>query len=154
MPKLWIKGETMDFLKEAISEAKKALLLGEVPVGAVIVLNNRVIARAHNLKETLNDPSAHAEILAIREASGILQNWRLSECEMYVTLEPCPMCAGAISESRIKSLYIGTFDPTKGGCGSVINIAQNVYLNNHININWMYNEECSILLKDFFKRKR
>ena len=154
MPKLWIKGETMDFLKEAISEAKKAFLLGEVPVGAVIVLNNKIIARAHNLKETLNDPCAHAEILAIREAAASLQNWRLSGCEMYVTLEPCPMCAGAISESRISSLYIGTFDPVKGGCGSVINIAQSDNLNNHISLNWMYNEECSTLLKDFFKRKR
>lgn len=142
------------FMFEAICEAKRSLMLKEVPVGAVIVKNGVIISRAHNLRETLKDPTAHAEILAIKKASEILQNWRLSGCSMYVTLEPCPMCAGAILQSRISNLFIGTFDPTAGACGSVVNLLQNDLLNHWTNINWTYNIECSDLLVNFFKNRR
>ena len=98
------------YINEAIKEAKKAYAIGEVPVGAIIVKNDTIIARAHNLKESLLDPTCHAEILAIRKACNAINNWRLSDCTMYVTLEPCPMCASAIAQSRISNLYIGTFD--------------------------------------------
>jgi tRNA(adenine34) deaminase len=142
------------FMQEAILEARKAAIIDEVPVGAVIVKNGIIIARAHNLKETLKNVSAHAEMLAIDKASAVLNTWRLDDCNIYVTLEPCPMCAGAIIQSRIKNLYIGTFDPTGGACGSVIDLTGNPALNFHVNVNWLYDEECSILLTDFFKRKR
>lgn len=143
-----------EFINEALKEAKRSLLLHEVPVGAVIVKDNKIIARSHNLRETLQDATAHAEILAIKNACDILGNWRLSGCDMYVTLEPCPMCAGAILQSRISKLYIGMFDPSVGACGSVINLIQNDALNHWTEINWLYNEECGDLLTDFFKDKR
>lgn len=143
-----------NFLLEAIEEAKKAKNLGEIPVGAVIVKNNKIIARAHNMIENLKDPTAHAEVLVIKMACKVIQNWRLNGCELYVTLEPCSMCAGAICQSRISKVYIGTFDSVSGACGSVINILQNKYLNSNIDIKWVYNEECSILLKKFFQSKR
>lgn len=144
----------MDFMKEAIVEARKALILDEVPVGAVIVKDNKIIARGHNLRETLNLPLAHAEVLAIKEASEKLNSWRLTGCKLYVTLEPCIMCAGAIAQARISEVYIGTLDPDAGACGSVVNILQNDNLNLHTKIHWLYNEECSQLLTDFFKCKR
>jgi tRNA(adenine34) deaminase len=142
------------FIYEAIKEAKRSLLLDEVPVGAIIVKDNIIIARAHNLRETLQDATAHAEVLAIKKACEVLGGWRLTGCNMYVTLEPCPMCAGAILQSRISKLYIGAFDPSVGSCGSVINILQNDALNHWIQINWLYNAECGNLLPDFFKDKR
>lgn len=144
----------LDFMEKAIEEAKRALYLKEVPVGAVIVKDDKIIAKAHNLRETLKNPLAHAEILAIEKASEVLGNWRLSGCSMYVTLEPCPMCAGAILQSRISNLYIGAFDANLGACGSVINLTQNKYLNSFINVNWIYDEQCSNLLKDFFQKLR
>lgn len=143
-----------DYLEEAIEEAKKAYDMGEVPVGAVIVLDGKIVARTHNLKESLNDATAHAEILAIRAACKVLNNWRLQNCEMYVTLEPCPMCAAAICAARIKNLYIGTFDPSIGACGSVINILQNEHLKYNANVQWLYSDECSNIITDFFKAKR
>ena len=143
-----------EFIAEALREAERSLLLDEVPVGAVIVKDNKIIARTHNLRETLQDATAHAEVLAIKKACEVLGSWRLTECDMYVTLEPCPMCAGAILQSRIRKLYIGAFDPRAGACGSVINLLQNDGLNHWIEINWLYNEECSNLLTNFFKNKR
>ena len=143
-----------DFMREAIKEAKKSFVSGEIPVGAVIVKDDNIIARAHNLRETLQDPLAHAELIAIKEASKYINNWRLKECSMYVTLEPCPMCAGAILQSRIKKLYIGTFDPDAGACGSVINVLQDEHFNHYVNVNWLYSEECSSIISDFFKEKR
>ena len=142
------------FLQEAINEAKIAAQKGEVPVGVVIVKDNKIIASGHNVKEHTNDPTNHAEIVAIRNATKVIGNWRLSECDMYVTLEPCTMCAGAIVQSRIRRLYIGTFDPKAGGCGSVFNITQSDYLNHWVNVIWMYNEECSDILQQFFQQKR
>ncbi|GLC30506.1 nucleoside deaminase [Clostridium omnivorum] len=142
------------FMNEALKEARRALIMKEVPVGAVIVKDGRVISRAHNLKETLSDPTAHAEILAIRSACENLNNWRLNGCEMYVTLEPCAMCASAIAQARISKLCIGTFDPTAGACGSVIDLLGTNSLNYCVPVEWMYNEESSIILKEFFKMKR
>lgn len=142
------------FLNEAMGEAKIAKLEGEIPVGAVIVKDNKIIARAHNLKEKLNSPSAHAEIIALEKAAKALNNWRLRGCEMYVTLEPCPMCAACICQSRISKVYIGTFDPISGACGSVINLIQNEYLKYNTQVEWLYSEECSNILKEFFKEIR
>ena len=142
------------FIHEALKEAKRSLSLNEVPVGVVIVKDNEIIARAHNLRETLQDVTAHAEILAIRKACAVIGGWRLTGCDMYVTLEPCPMCAGAILQSRIRKLYIGMFDPSVGACGSVINLLQNDQINHWTEINWLYNEECGNILTDFFKNKR
>lgn len=144
----------MDFMNEALKEAKKAYEKGEVPVGAVIVRDNKIIAKAHNLKESSNQVIDHAEILAIREASNALNNWRLSECELYVTLEPCPMCAAAIMQSRIRKIHIGTIDSVAGACGSVINLVQNDNLSCFIDVNWEYNKECSEILVQFFNNKR
>ncbi|EJT5939601.1 TPA: nucleoside deaminase [Clostridium perfringens] len=141
-------------LSLALEEAEKAREKGEVPVGAVIVKNGEIIARAHNLKETLKDPTAHAEILAIREACNKLNNWRLHGCEMYVTLEPCPMCAGAILQSRLSKIYIGTFDDTTGAAGSVVNILQNYNLNYFLEVVWENDDKCSKILTNFFKDRR
>lgn len=142
------------YMKIAIDEAKKALEKSEVPVGAVIVKDDKVIATAHNLKEITKDPTNHAEIIAIRKACENLGRWRLNDCSMYVTLEPCAMCAGAIIQSRIKTLYIGTFDPRAGACGSVFNITQDERLNHWVNVKWLYDEDCSNLLQEFFKERR
>lgn len=142
------------YMTLAIEEAEKALQKNEVPVGAVIVKEGKVISKAHNLKEITNDPTNHAEILAIKEACEFLGRWRLNDCELYVTLEPCPMCAGAIVQSRIKTVHIGTFDPRTGACGSILNITQDERLNHWVKVNWVYNEKCSSLLENFFKGKR
>ena len=144
----------MDYMEIALEEAKKAYSKGEVPVGAVIVKDGEIIARAHNLKETLKSAIAHAEILAIEEASKIIGDWRLNGAEMYVTLEPCPMCAGAILQSRISRLYIGTFNKDMGACGSVVNLVDNRSLNSFVNVIWTYDERCSDILKKFFDLKR
>lgn len=141
-------------MNEALKEAYKALDLNEVPVGAVIVKDGVIIARAHNLRESLQSPIAHAEILVLEQASKILGNWRLTGCELYVTLEPCPMCTGAILQSRISKLHIGTFDQSSGACGSVINLAQNDNLNYFLQVDWCYDERCSQILSDFFRKKR
>ena len=144
----------IDFLQEAIIEARKAYEKDEIPVGAVIVKDKEIIARAHNVKEKNQDCTAHAEIIAIKRASKILNNWRLLGCEMYVTLEPCPMCAAAIAAARIRRVHIGTFDETTGACGSVINIVQNESLNNNVDVKWLYSEECSTIMTGFFGLRR
>ena len=143
------------FMNEAIKEAKKAYDKLEVPIGAVIVKDNKIIARAHNLKEEKQSTIKHAEIIAIEKASKKLKNWRLNECEMYVTLEPCPMCAGAILNSRIKKIYIGAIDERTGACGSKINILQNKELDTSCDIEiGILADECKDLLQDFFKKLR
>ena len=114
--------EKEKFMREALKQAKRAYEKGEIPVGAVIVKDNKIIARAYNEKEEKKDTTRHAEIIAIQKASKKLNAWRLSGCEMYVTLEPCSMCAGALIQARIKKLYIGTMDEKTGACGSVINL--------------------------------
>ncbi|WP_315079673.1 nucleoside deaminase [uncultured Clostridium sp.] len=144
----------MNFLDIAKEEARIAMSKGEVPIGAVIVKDDIVISKAHNLKETLKDATAHAEILAIRKAAKFLGDWRLKGTEMYVTLEPCSMCASAIIQSRISRLHIGTFNKDMGACGSIINLIDNKRLDSFVNVNWLYDEECSKLLMEFFKLKR
>lgn len=143
-----------DFFKIAKEEARLAMNKGEIPVGVVIVMDGKIIGRAHNLKETLNDSTSHAEILAIKKASKFTGDWRLTGAEMYVTLEPCPMCAGAIIQSRISKLYIGTFNKDMGACGSVINITENRWLNSFVDIKWLYDKECSDMMVKFFDDRR
>ena len=144
----------MDYMEIALEEAKKAYNKGEVPVGAIIVKDGEIIAKGYNLKETLNDVTAHAEINAIRNASKKINNWRLNGCEMYVTLEPCFMCTAAIAQARLSRLYIGTFDERMGGCGTIDNIINRDDINNHVNVIWQYDERCSEILKEFFKCRR
>ena len=143
------------FMKLALKEAKKAFDKEEIPVGVVIVKDDKVIAKAHNLKESKNMATSHAEILAIEKACKKLGAWRLLDCEMYVTLEPCPMCAGALINSRIKKLYIGTDDPKTGACGSKLNLLKDFTFNHDIEIERdILKDECSQILKDFFKMLR
>lgn len=141
-------------MEAALEQARIAFDKGEVPVGAVIVKDGQIIAAAHNLKESLKDVTAHAEILAIRKAESLLNNWRLTGCSMYVTLEPCAMCASAIAQSRISSLYIGSPDIDRGACGSVNNIIEEDCINNHVKVFWTYNEDCSEILTNFFRNRR
>lgn len=142
-------------MKEALAEAKKAAAAGEVPVGAVIVKDGEIVGRGHNETETAKDPTAHAEMIAIRQAAKNLGGWRLTGCIMYVTTEPCSMCAGAIVWSRISRLFIGTMDPKSGACGSVFNIPQESRLNHFVEIETgLMQEECSSLMKSFFKELR
>ncbi len=143
------------FMKEALKEAKKAYDKLEVPVGAIVVKDGKIIARAHNLKETKKDTTKHAEILAIQKASRKLESWRLLDCEMYVTLEPCSMCAGAMINARIKKLYIGTLDEKTGAAGSVFNLFEDYKFNHNVEIEQgIMQDECEKILKDFFKKLR
>lgn len=142
-------------MKEAIKEAKKAAEKLEVPVGCVIVKDGKIIARAHNQKETKTDTTKHAEIIAIQKASKKLEAWRLLDCEMYVTLEPCSMCAGAMIQARIKKVYIGAMDEKTGACGSVLNLLQDYPFNHKIEVETeVEKEECEKVIKDFFKKLR
>lgn len=142
-------------MQEAIKEAKKAYKKLEVPVGAVIVKNGEIIAKAHNLKETKYDTTKHAEILAIQQASKKLKSWRLIDCEMYITLEPCTMCAGAIINSRIKKIYIGTMDEKTGAAGSKLNLFKDYTFNHTVEVETgIMKEECETILKEFFKDLR
>lgn len=139
------------FMNEALKEAKKAYKKLEIPVGAVIVKDGEIIAKAHNIKEEKKDTTKHAEILAIQKASKKLNSWRLTDCEMYVTLEPCPMCAGAIIQARMKKVYIGTMDPKTGACGSVFNLFKDYKFNHNVEFETgLLNSECEKILKDFF----
>ena len=147
--------EKEKYMKEALKEAKKAYKKLEIPVGAVIVKNGEIIARAYNVKEEKNDTTKHAEILAIQKASKKLKAWRLNDCEMYVTLEPCPMCAGALIQARIKKVYIGASDEKTGACGSVLNLLEDYKFNHQVEIEkGICKEECVKILKDFFKELR
>ena len=144
-----------EFMKEALKEAKKAYKKLEVPVGAVIVKDGKIIARAHNQKETKYDTTKHAEILAIQKASKKLKSWRLIDCEMYVTLEPCSMCAGAIINSRIKKIYIGAKDEKTGAVGSKLNLFRDYTFNHEVDFEvGILEDECQKILKDFFKELR
>ena len=143
------------FMKAALKEAKKAYDKLEVPVGAVIVKDGKIIARAHNLKETKYDTTKHAEILAIQKASKKLNSWRLIDCEMYVTLEPCSMCAGALINSRIKKVYIGASDRKTGAVGSVFNLLEDYTFNHKVEYEkGVLQDECESILKEFFKELR
>jgi len=142
-------------MQEALKDARKASLEDEVPVGAVIVHQGKIIARGHNQVERLKDPTAHAEIIAITSAANYLGTKWLNEASLYVTIEPCSMCAGAIVLARIKNLYFGASDPKTGACGSIINIVNHKKLNHRVKVTGgILQEECSSILKDFFSRLR
>ena len=144
-----------EMMSEAIAEARKAESFGEVPVGAIVEKDGKIISRGHNLTETLKDPTAHAEIIAIRNAAKELGGWRLLDCNLYVTCEPCAMCAGAIVLARINKLYIGTLDAKTGACGSVFNIIQEKNLNHYVEIETgIMQKECESMMKEFFKKRR
>lgn len=143
------------FMKEAILEAKKAEGMAEVPIGAIVVLDNEIIGRGHNLRETTQNATAHAEMMAIQEACANLKNFRLEEAQLFVTLEPCPMCSGAILLSRVEEVYFGAYDPKGGTAGSLLNLLEDERFNH-----WCYlesdilQEECSQLLSTFFRELR
>lgn len=143
------------FMREAIKEAKKAEAIAEVPIGAVVVLNGEIIGRGHNLRETTQNATAHAEMAAIQDACARLNNFRLEDSQLFVTLEPCPMCSGAILLSRIDEVYFGAYDPKGGTAGSLLNLLDDQRFNH-----WCYLEsrvletECSELLKTFFRDLR
>ena len=142
-------------MAEALNEAKAAERCGEVPVGAVVVKDGVIIGRGRNATEAHKDPTAHAEIIAIREAAATLGGWRLPGAQLYVTLEPCAMCAGAIVLARIEKVWIGTPDPKSGACGSVFNIIQEQKLNHRAQIETgLLEQECAQLMKAFFKERR
>lgn len=143
------------FMKEALIEAKKAYTLGEVPIGAVVVKENSIIGRGHNLRETYGDPTLHAEIIAIREAADFLGGWRLTGCNLYVTIEPCPMCAGTIIQSRIEKLVFGALDAKSGCAGSLYNLPCDIRFNHRVEVvHGIMEYECKKLMQDFFKARR
>ena len=140
------------FMNEALKEAKKAYDKLEVPVGVVIVKDNKIIARAYNQKEMKNSPIKHAEIIAIEKACKKLSNWRLNDCEMYVTLEPCPMCAGAIVNSRIKKVYVGARQEKTGACGSKVDLIEEYKTESKVEVEFgILKDKCLEILQDFFK---
>lgn len=143
------------YMLEALKEAKEAFEEDEVPVGAIIVSQKRIIAKAHNQIERLKDPTAHAEMIAITQAASTLGSKWLNEASIYVTIEPCSMCAGALVLARIKNIVYGAKDPKTGACGSVVNIVNHQKLNHRVSVkSGVLKEECSLLLKEFFKKKR
>lgn len=144
-----------EYMQLALAEARQAAALGEIPIGAVLVHEGAVIARAHNMRETWQDGTAHAEIIVIQEACKRLGRWRLSGCALYVTVEPCPMCSGAIVNSRIDTVVYGCPDVKAGGAESIFNIITNPNLNHTATvISGICEEECAQVMKDFFKRRR
>ena len=146
------------FMKEALKEAKKAELIDEVPIGCVIVKDDRIIARGHNVRETKKTPLGHAEIIAISKASKKLNAWRLQDCDIYITLEPCIMCSGAIIQSRIRHIYYGAKDPKGGAIESSISVLEAKNINHHPEVTsgilGILEEECSNIISEYFKRKR
>ncbi|CAH1226295.1 tRNA-specific adenosine deaminase [Paenibacillus auburnensis] len=143
------------WMREAIAEARKAESLGEVPIGAIVVRHGEIIGRGYNLRETTLDSTAHAEMVAIREASIALNSWRLLDCQLYVTLEPCPMCAGAMVQSRLPLTVYGTTDPKAGCAGTLMNLLEEPRFNHRTEvIQGVLQEECAELLTSFFRRLR
>lgn len=147
--------EHIPWMKEAIAEALKAEAIREVPIGAVVVHQGQIIGRGYNLRETTLDPLAHAEMIAIKQASEHLQAWRLLDCQLYVTLEPCPMCAGAIVQARIPQVIYGTVDPKAGCAGTLMNLLQEDRFNHRVDVvSGVLQEECSTMLTQFFRKLR
>lgn len=143
------------YMKEAIKQAKKAEAIGETPIGAVIVRNGEIISRGYNKRETKKNALLHAEVIAINKACKKLGGWRLPGCEMYVTLEPCPMCAGAIINSRIEKLYFGAYDKKSGCGGSVINLFQKGMFNHNVDVTGgIMESKCAEILTNFFRELR
>ncbi|WP_333839323.1 tRNA adenosine(34) deaminase TadA [Pelomicrobium sp.] len=144
-----------DFMRQAITLAREAWKAGEVPVGAVVVRDGRVVGRGHNSPIGLRDPSAHAEVLALRDAALRLENYRLPDCELFVTVEPCTMCLGAIFHARIRRVVYGTRDPKTGACGSVVDLTRESRLNHHTQVEGgLLAEDCARLLTEFFAQRR
>jgi len=144
-----------NFMKLAIAEAKKAAKINEVPIGAVIVYKDSVIAKGYNVRETSQKTLSHAELITIQEANQKIGSWRLEDCILYVTLEPCPMCAGAILQSRIKRVVFGAFDQKAGCAGTLMNLLDDERFNHQVEVKGgLLEEECALLLKDFFKTLR
>ncbi len=144
-----------DFMGLALEEARAAAAEGEAPIGAVVVCDGEIVSRARNRRECDTDPTAHAELIAVREASRRLGRWRLSDCTVYVTLEPCPMCAGALVNARIGRLVYGAADPKAGAVGSLLDLSADARLNHRYPVTWgVRAEECSALLKEFFRSIR
>ncbi|MDR1745554.1 MAG: tRNA adenosine(34) deaminase TadA, partial [Planctomycetota bacterium] len=142
-------------MAQALRSAVDAAEEGEVPVGAVIYHRDRLVARAHNQRETLQDPTAHAEILAITQAAAALESWRLEDCTLYVTLEPCAMCAGALVLSRMPRLVFGAWDPKAGACGSVLDVLSCERLNHTVEVvSGVLADQCGLILRDFFRERR
>jgi tRNA(adenine34) deaminase len=143
------------FMREALRQAAKAYEADEVPVGAVVVRTGKIIARAYNQIELLKDATAHAEMLALTQAEAAVEDWRLTDCDLYVTKEPCPMCAGALVHVRIRRLIFGCADPRAGAAGSLVNLLQLPSLNHHCDItSGVLQNECSVILQDFFRKRR
>jgi tRNA(adenine34) deaminase len=143
------------FMRAAIAAAGIAEENGDVPIGAVIVHEDQIIGKAYNQREQLKDPTAHAEIIALTQAAAFRQSWRLDGCTMYVTLEPCPMCAGALVLARMDRLVYGCDDPKAGACGSLYNIVQDERLNHRLEVtSGVLADQCSELLQDFFQKRR
>ncbi|HEX9020418.1 MAG TPA: tRNA adenosine(34) deaminase TadA [Nitrospirota bacterium] len=150
-----VQKSDIDFMRLALTEAAKAAALGETPVGAVLVIEGEVIAAAHNMRETWQDPTAHAEVIALREASARLGRWRLSDASLYVTLEPCLMCAGALVLARVGRLVYGCRDPKAGALGSVYEVVRDGRLNHAYRITpGVLDTECREVLTNFFERLR
>ena len=142
------------YMQQALKEAKKAKNKMEVPIGAIIVKDGEIIARAHNLREKKQSSLAHAEILCIEKACKKLKSWRLDDCELYVTLEPCCMCVGTIIQSRIKKIYIGAMDPKNGCVGSIFNILKDIKTTHTVDYEYVLEEECSGIITEFFRNLR
>jgi tRNA(adenine34) deaminase len=143
------------FMLQALAEARTALANGDVPVGAVIVHDHRIIGRGHNQRELMQDPTAHAEMIALTAAASAVGSWRLNNCTIYVTLEPCAMCAGALVLARIDRLVYGTTDPKAGACGSILNIVDDPRLNHRVQVTGgVLADECGEILRTFFAHKR
>ena len=142
-------------MRIALAEAQKAALRGEIPIGAIIVKDGEVIASAHNMRETWHDATAHAEIIAVKAACELLGSWRLTGCTLYVTVEPCPMCAGALVMSRIDRLVYGCTDIKAGAAESLFNVVNNPAMNHQIEtVSGVLEEDCRQVMKDFFQQKR
>ena len=147
--------EKIAFMKEALKEAKSAYEAGEVPIGCVIVSGGRIIGRGHNRREELQDATEHAEMIAIRQACQNLGSWRLVDCSLFITLEPCPMCSGAIINSRLAEVYYGAFDPKAGAAGSVIDLFKVEKFNHHPKVfGGLFKDQAAQMLKDFFREIR
>src|SRR5438094_5733974 len=144
-----------DFMREALRQARKAVKADEVPVGAVVVREGKIIGRAYNQVELLKDATAHAEMLAVTQAEAAVGDWRLTDCDLYVTKEPCAMCAGALVHTRVRRVIFGCADPRAGAAGSVINLLQMPALNHACDIaSCVLEDECATILQDFFRRRR
>ena len=147
--------DDVKWMREALAEARQAASLGEVPVGAVVVRADKVVGRGHNRRQSDGDPVAHAEILAIRQAAEAVGDWRLTDCILYATLEPCAMCAGALVNSRVERLVFGSRDPKAGFCGSLGNLVADARLNHRLEVvEGVLAEECSEVIRDFFGKLR